>query len=137
VSEVPVWAAVPVAVLLLVGAGLTLTGAFGLLRLPSFYDRIHAPTLGTSWGTAGIILASMIYFSVAGGRPVLHELLLGLFVTITTPVTLMLLGRAAVFRDRAEGNPAVPVRGAAPVEPARIAAAGKRRGAAVRPAHDR
>jgi multicomponent K+:H+ antiporter subunit G len=114
VSEVPVWAAVPFAVLLLVGAGLTLIGAFGLLRLPSFYDRIHAPTLGTSWGTAGIILASMIYFSVSGGRPVLHELLLGLFVTITTPVTLMLLGRAAVFRDGAEGNPAVPLRGAVP-----------------------
>ena len=40
----------------------------------------------------------------------LHELLLGLFVTVTTPVTLMLLARAAVFRDRAEGNPAVPPR---------------------------
>jgi multicomponent K+:H+ antiporter subunit G len=47
---------------------------------------------------------------------VLHELLLGLFVTVTTPVTLMLLGRAAVFRDRAEGNPAVPGREPSPPE---------------------
>jgi multicomponent K+:H+ antiporter subunit G len=116
VSEVPIWAAVPIAALLVVGAGLTLVGAVGLWRLPSFYDRIHAPTLGTSWGTAGIILASMGYFSVTGGRPVLHELLLGLFVTVTTPVTLMLLGRAAVFRDRAEGNPAVPGREISPPE---------------------
>ena len=52
----------------------------------------------------------MIYFSVVGGRPVLHELLIGVFVTVTTPVTLMLLGRAAVFRDRAEGRPEVPPR---------------------------
>ena len=109
-SEVPLWAAIPIAALLLFGAGLTLIGAFGLMRLPSFYDRIHAPTLGSSWGTAGIVLASMGYFSVVGGRPVLHELLLGFFVTVTTPVTLMLLARAAVFRDRAEGNPAVPAR---------------------------
>ena len=109
-AEVPLWAAIPVAAFLLVGAGLTLIGSFGLLRLPRFYDRIHAPTLGTSWGTAGIVLASMIYFSVVGGRPVLHELLIGVFVTVTTPVTLMLLGRAAVFRDRAEGRPEVPPR---------------------------
>ena len=116
VAAVPFWAALPIAALLLLGAGLTLIGSFGLMRLPSFYDRIHAPTLGTSWGTAGIVLASMGYFSVLGGRPVLHELLLGLFVTVTTPVTLMLLGRAAVFRDRAEGNPAVPGREPSPPE---------------------
>jgi len=109
-TEVPLWAAIPIAALLVFGAGLTLIGAFGLMRLPSFYDRIHAPTLGSSWGTAGIVLASISYFSVVGGRLVLHELLLGLFVTVTTPVTLMLLARAAVFRDRAEGHPAVPAR---------------------------
>ena len=109
-AEVPLCAAIPIALFLLIGAGLTLIGSVGLLRLPKFYDRIHAPTLGTSWGTAGIVLASMIYFSVVGGRPVLHELLVGVFVTVTTPVTLMLLGRAAVFRDRSDGRPEVPPR---------------------------
>ena len=109
-AEVPLWAAIPIAAFLLIGAGLTLIGSVGLLRLPKFYDRIHAPTLGTSWGTAGILLASMTYFSVTGGRLAVHELLIGVFVTVTTPVTLMLLGGAAVFRDRAEGNPDVPAR---------------------------
>ncbi len=109
-AEIPLWAAIPIALLLLLGAGLTLLGAFGLLRLTSFYDRVHAPTLGSSWGTAAIVMASMGYFSVLGGRPVLHEFLLGVFVTITTPITLMLLARAAVFRDRAEGNPLVSLR---------------------------
>ena len=107
-AALPLWAAVPVAALLLLGAGLTLIGAIGLLRLPGFYERIHAPTLGTSWGTGGIVLASMLYFSVLGGRPVVHELLLGVFVTVTTPVTLMLLGRAALFSDRSEGSAEVP-----------------------------
>ena len=109
-AEVPLWAAIPIAAFLLIGAGLTLIGSYGLLRLPRFYDRIHAPTLGTSWGTAAIVLASMGYFSVTGGRTVVHEILLGFFVTVTTPVTLMLLARAATFRDRAEGNPEVPGR---------------------------
>jgi multicomponent K+:H+ antiporter subunit G len=99
-EAVPLWAAIPAALFLLMGAGLTLIGSIGLARLPTFYERIHAPTLGTSWGTAGIVLASMIVFSVIEGRPVLHEVLIGFFVSITTPVTLMLLGRATVYRDR-------------------------------------
>ena len=107
-AELPVWAALLVAAFLILGAGLTLLGSFGLVRLRSFYDRIHAPTLGASWGTAGIVIASMILFTVLQSRPVVHEILIGIFVTVTTPVTLMLLGRAALYRDRAERNPDVP-----------------------------
>ena len=44
-AELPVWAAMLVAAFLILGAGLTLLGSFGLVRLRSFYDRIHAPTL--------------------------------------------------------------------------------------------
>jgi len=107
-AELPVWAALLVAAFLILGAGLTLLGSFGLVRLRSFYDRIHAPTLGASWGTAGIVTASMILFTMLQSRPVVHEILIGIFVTVTTPVTLMLLGRAALYRDRAERNPEVP-----------------------------
>ena len=107
-TELPVWAALLVAAFLILGAGLTLLGSFGLVRLRSFYDRIHAPTLGVSWGTAGIVIASMILFTMLQSRPVVHEILIGIFVTVTTPVTLMLLGRAALYRDRAERNPDVP-----------------------------
>ncbi len=107
-ADLPVWAAILVAAFLLIGAGLALIGSFGFYRLRSFYDRIHAPTLGTSWGTAAIVMASMICFTVLQSRPVVHEILIGIFVTITTPVTLMLLGRAALYRDRSEGSPEVP-----------------------------
>ena len=107
-AELPVWAALLVAAFLILGAGLTLIGSFGLVRLRSFYDRIHAPTLGVSCGTAGIVIASMILFTILQSRPVVHEILIGIFVTVTTPVTLMLLGRAALYRDRAERNPDVP-----------------------------
>lgn len=99
-DALPLWAAVPAAGFLVLGASLTLIGSLGLVRLRNFYDRIHAPTLGTSWGAGGIIVASIIVFSVSQSRPVLHELLVGLFITITTPVTLMLLGRAALYRDK-------------------------------------
>lgn len=110
VADLPLWAALVVSVFVLLGAALTLIGTIGFLRLPSFYERLHAPTLGTSWGVGAIMLASILYFSITAGRPILHEILIGLFVTVTTPVTFMLLARAALHRDRAERNPDVPAK---------------------------
>jgi multicomponent K+:H+ antiporter subunit G len=107
-ADIPIWAALPVALLLLLGAGLTLTGSLGLLRLGSFYDRIHAPTLGTTMGIGCVLLASMLFFSVLQTRLVLHELLIAVLMVVTTPVTLMLLARAALYRDRQEGCDEVP-----------------------------
>lgn len=107
-GDLPLWAAIVIALFLLIGSGLTLLGTLGLVCLRSFYDRLHAPTLGTSWGAAGIILASMLLFKVTGERAILHEFLIGTFVMITTPVTLLLLGRAAIHRDRMEQNDSLP-----------------------------
>jgi len=109
--DLPTWAALLVGFLLLAGAVITLIGAVGLLRLGSFYDRIHAPTLGTTGGMMAILLASMICFSVLQSRPVVHEILIAIFVTLTTPVTLMLLARAAIYRDRSAGADHVPADG--------------------------
>lgn len=101
-AQVPAWAAGLAAALLLVGAAVTLIGTLGLLRLRTFYERVHAPTLGTTLGTTCIAAASMLYFSALGTRPVLHELLIVVFVTVTTPVTLTILVRAAQLRDQSE-----------------------------------
>ena len=107
-AELPWIAAVPVALLLLAGAGLTLAGSLGLLRLRSFYERLHAPTLGTSYGMGCILAASMLFFSVLQTRLVVHELAIGLLVLLTTPVTLMLVARAALHRDRLEQSAEIP-----------------------------
>jgi multicomponent K+:H+ antiporter subunit G len=103
-AEIPVLAAILTAALLVVGAAITLVGSLGLLRLRSFYERVHAPTLGTTLGTGCVAMASMIYFSTLGSRPVLHELLIIALVTVTTPIALMVLVRAAVFRDESESD---------------------------------
>ncbi len=103
-ADVPLWLALPVSVLLLVGAALTLVGCLGLLRLDHFYERVHAPTLGTTLGIGCVLLASSLFFSVTASRPVLHEVLIAIFVIVTTPVTLMLLTRAALHRDRREND---------------------------------
>lgn len=102
-ETLPPWAAIIIAFFLILGSTLTLLGNIGLCRFRSFYERLHAPTLGTSWGTCAIMLASMLMFSLLNNRPVLHELMIGVFMMVTAPVTLMLLGRAALRRDRDRG----------------------------------
>ena len=62
VTDVPALAMILTATLLLGGAAVTLIGSFGLLRFRGFYQRVHAPTLGTTLGTICVTTASMIYF---------------------------------------------------------------------------
>lgn len=107
-ADLPAWAALLTSFLVLLGAGFTVVGTIGLLRLKTFYERMHAPTLGATGGVAAILLGSMVFFSVLQARPVLHEVIIAVFVTVTTPVTLMLLARAALYRDRSEGSTEVP-----------------------------
>lgn len=106
--DLPAWAALIVALLLLGGAAVTLVGSLGLLRLKTFYDRVHPPTLGSSLGMALIVLASIVCFSVLRSRLSVHEMLIAVFVTVTTPVTYMLLVRAALYRDRVEDQSRSP-----------------------------
>lgn len=107
-ADLPAWAALLASFLVLLGASFTLVGAIGLVRLKTFYDRLHAPSLGATWGAGGILLGSILFFSVQQSRPVLHEVLIAVFLTVTTPVTLMLLGRAALYRDRSENVADLP-----------------------------
>ena len=91
-------------ILVLLGALLVFTGSLGLVTLKTFYERVHPPTMGTTLGTGLMLIGSMLHFSALDARPVLHETLIGIFMTLSTPVTYMLLVRAALHRDRVEGN---------------------------------
>jgi multicomponent K+:H+ antiporter subunit G len=107
-EDIPLWAAILISACVLIGSLLTLIGAIGLTRMPSFYQRIHMPTLGTSFGAIGVLAASALLATIGEERLIAHEFLIFIFVSVTTPVTLMLLARAALHRDRVEGSKEVP-----------------------------
>lgn len=98
--ELPLWVTIPGTFLLVAGGLLVLIGGIGLLRLPQFVMRMHPPTMGASLGTGCVLIASMLTSSALLGRPVIHELLITLFIIVTAPVTAMLLMRAGVYRHR-------------------------------------
>lgn len=101
-SEVvlPAWVVVPAALLLITGGLITLIGALGLLRLRDFYTRMHPPTMGTTLGTGCVLIASMLISSALLHRPMVHELLITVLLVMSTPVTAILLMRAARSRIR-------------------------------------
>lgn len=91
-----------VALLLLAGSFFLLVGSYGLAKLPSLIQRLHAPTKATTLGVGGFLLASMVYFSAVRGRFSIHELLITFFLFLTAPVTAHMLAKVRLLRSRAE-----------------------------------
>jgi multicomponent K+:H+ antiporter subunit G len=98
--EYPLWATLPTTVLLVIGGLLTVIGSLGLLRLPSFFMRMHGPSMGNTLGTGCVLIASMIMSSALLHRPVAHEIIITVFIVLVSPVTAMMVMRAARYRTR-------------------------------------
>jgi len=105
---VPYWVELLVSLLLVVSGVMALTGALGITRLRSFFQRMHPPALGATLATWCACGASLLYFSVLQGGLVIHVWLIVILLSITVPITTLLLARAALFRKRAAGE-GVPV----------------------------
>lgn len=82
--------------LILIGAGFTLVGSLGLIRLRDFYSRLHAPTKATTLGVGSLLIASAVFFSYQDEGLSLHEVLVTLFLFITAPVGAHLMAKAAL-----------------------------------------
>ena len=106
---VPLWAEILVSLLLLASAVFTLAAAIGLVRLQSFFQRMHPPALiytGAAWC---VTLASITYFSAQGHALVLHVWIIIILLSITVPIATVLLARAALFRNRQERLAGTPL----------------------------
>jgi multicomponent K+:H+ antiporter subunit G len=97
-----------VATLLLASGGIVLTAALGLWRLPDFFQRMHAPALASTLAAWAVTLASIVHFTAREGALSLHVWLIIILLSITAPVTTLVLARAALFRRRQAGDPLPP-----------------------------
>lgn len=108
-DSLPTWATVIASVLLILGGLCTVIGSLGLARLRNFYQRMHGPSMGSTLGLGCVLLASMLLSSLMRGHPVVHEILITLFMVTTAPITAMLLMRAAVRRPKDTPSAESPV----------------------------
>ena len=103
------WVEWGVGALLLASGLIVLVAALGLLRLPTFFLRMHAPALASTLGAWLVTFASILHFSSRGQGIALHVWLIIVVLSITAPVTTIVLARAALFRrdgkdDRGDGG---------------------------------
>ena len=107
-NTLPLWIEIIVAILLLASAVLTLGASWGLVRMRTFVQRMHPPALayvGASWC---VTFASVVYFWAQNEGPQLHVWLIIILLSITVPITTVLLARAALFRGRRLNDATLP-----------------------------
>ncbi len=97
-------AEIVVAALLLASGLVVLLAAVGLLRLADFFQRMHAPALASSLASWIVTLATIVHFGSRGEGLALHTWLVIIVLSITAPVTTVVLSRAALFRRRQAGD---------------------------------
>ncbi|MBA4108293.1 MAG: Na+/H+ antiporter subunit G [Leptothrix sp. (in: Bacteria)] len=101
----PPLAEILVAALLLSSGAVVLIAALGLWRLQDFFLRMHAPALASTLGAWIVAFASIVHFSSHGEGLNLQAWLIIIVLSITAPVTTIVLARAALFRRRQAGDP--------------------------------
>lgn len=92
ISEIVKYAAV---ILILISSVISVISAFGMIRFPDVYTRIHAATKSTTLAVLLTLIGVFIYFW-AGESFISVRIILGiLFVFLTAPVAGHLIIRAA------------------------------------------
>ena len=83
-----------ISALLVIGGVFGLVGSYGLVKLPDPMTRLHAPTKAATLGVGGVLLASLAWFAIFGGQLSWHELLIALFIVLTSPITGLMIAKA-------------------------------------------
>lgn len=86
--------------LALAGAIFFLISAIGLLRLPDFFCRIHAPTKAATLGIMLLSLGAIVRSLAQGNLIWLEDLAILVFIFLTIPVSSQVLARAALSREK-------------------------------------
>jgi len=80
---------------ILTGAFFTLTGAFGIVRLPDVFSRMHGAGMVDTLGIMMILIGLM--FQAEDWIVVIKLGLILLFIFFTSPTTTFALARAAIY----------------------------------------
>ncbi len=89
------WLSVAADILAIAGALFFLISAVGLLRLPDFFCRIHAPTKAATLGVLLLGLSGVSRSLAQGDLVWLEDLAIILFLFLTIPVSSQVLARSA------------------------------------------
>lgn len=99
------WIVIPASVLIVISGLLVLTASIGMVRVNNFLPRTHIQAIIYSTALWALLLASLLLTFNLQDRTFLHEILIGLFIYITSPVSTILLVRSFVLREERASLP--------------------------------
>ena len=94
--------------LLAVGVSFTFLGAFALIKLPTFFQRIHGPTKASTLGVGCLLACSVLYHWQYGSGFHPRELLITVFLFLTAPVAAHMMSKAALALMEQSGDAPPP-----------------------------
>lgn len=95
-----VWLQALVAALLLTSAVLTLVAAFGLVRMPHVFARLHAHALVCSLAGWCVAAAAFAVFIVHAPGRALTGWVIMVMLTVAAPISVVILSQASWRRSR-------------------------------------
>lgn len=98
-TQLPFWLNVIISFFMVLSGIITLIGTLGLVRLKHFYSRMHAPTLGNTLGVFCLLIACSLAASFHAKQLLIYPFIITILLIITSPVTAILLMRAAIKRE--------------------------------------
>ncbi len=93
------WIVIPASALIVISGLLVLIASIGMVRVSSFLPRTHIQAIIYSTALWSLLLASLLLTFSLKDRTFLHEILIGIFIFITSPVSTILLVRSFVLRE--------------------------------------
>ncbi|MGY0505607.1 Na+/H+ antiporter subunit G [Luteimonas sp. e5] len=94
--------------LLAVGAAFAFLGSFALVRLKTFFQRLHGPTKASTLGVGCLLMASVLYHWHVGNGLHPRELLITVFLFLTAPVSAHMMAKAALSLANERQRPMPP-----------------------------
>ena len=85
-----------------------LVGSIGLAKLPTLVQRLHAPTKAATLGAGGLLVASALFFWLQRGYPSYHEVLIGVFLFISAPITAHMIAKVNLLNREEESRSLPP-----------------------------
>jgi multicomponent K+:H+ antiporter subunit G len=110
--SLPLWVTIPGSLLLVIAGLASLIGSIGLLRFEEFFARMHGPSMGNTVGVGAVLTTSFLSSSALAGYPSFDEVLIALFMVMSSPISAITLMQAAQYRNKARQAP----KNAAPAE---------------------
>ena len=90
------------AALLLIGFAFMVVSAVGVVRLPDFFSRLHASSIGETLGIVLVGLGLILYNGAEFSSAKILLIVIALF--FVNPVGTHLIGKAAVRAEQADGK---------------------------------